>query len=113
MNKYNLKSTGELKEAIASIVAILNKHGSGDLYFGVRNDGTEVGQDITDHTLREVSQAIRTHIKPVIYPDVLYYLRDMGSFATGLMAITDKGIRYLMNFFHVCDKPSKMEDWVY
>ena len=65
------KSTGELKEAIASIVAILNKHGSGDLYFGVRNDGAVVGQNITDHTLREVSQAIRTHIKPVIYPDVV------------------------------------------
>ena len=65
------KSTGELKEAIASIVAILNKHGSGDLYFGVRNDGAVVGQNITDHTLREVSQAIRTHIKPVIYPEVV------------------------------------------
>lgn len=26
------KSTGELKEAICSIVAILNKHGSGDVY---------------------------------------------------------------------------------
>ena len=65
------KSTGELKEAIASIVAILNKHGSGDLYFGVRNDGTVVGQNITDHTLREVRQAIRTHIKPVIYPKVV------------------------------------------
>ena len=31
--------------------------------------------------------------------EVLYYLRDMESFATGLMAITDKGIRYLMNLF--------------
>jgi len=64
------KSTGELKEAIHSIVAILNKHGAGDLYFGVRNDGTVVGQTITDHTLREVSQAIRTHITPVIYPEI-------------------------------------------
>lgn len=27
------KTTGELKEAITSIVAILNKHGSGELYF--------------------------------------------------------------------------------
>ena len=27
------KTTGELKEAITSIAAILNKHGSGELYF--------------------------------------------------------------------------------
>ena len=30
------KSTGELKESIMSIVAILNKHGAGGLYFGVK-----------------------------------------------------------------------------
>ncbi len=34
------KSTGELKEGIISIGAILNKHQKGELYFGVRPDGT-------------------------------------------------------------------------
>lgn len=34
------KSTGELKEGVISIASILNKHGSGKLYFGVKNDGT-------------------------------------------------------------------------
>ena len=29
------KSTSELKEGIISIASILNKHGSGELYFGV------------------------------------------------------------------------------
>ena len=57
------KSTGELKEGIISICAILNKHQSGELYFGVRNDGTVLGQDINDTTLRTVSQAIRSNIK--------------------------------------------------
>ena len=38
------KTTGELKEAIISIVAILNKHGFGELYFGVRNNGDILGQ---------------------------------------------------------------------
>ena len=38
------KSTGELSECIISIAAIINKHGSGELYFGVRNDGTALGQ---------------------------------------------------------------------
>ena len=31
------KTTAELKEGVISIVAILNKHGSGELYFGVSN----------------------------------------------------------------------------
>lgn len=30
------KSTAELKDAIISIAAILNKHGRGEVYFGVR-----------------------------------------------------------------------------
>lgn len=31
------RSTGELKEAVHSICAILNKHQCGELYFGVKN----------------------------------------------------------------------------
>ena len=37
------KSTGELKEAVQSICAILNKHQHGELYFGVKSDGTVIG----------------------------------------------------------------------
>lgn len=44
------KSTGEIKEAMLSIVAILNKHQSGKLYFGVKNDGVVIGQVINDET---------------------------------------------------------------
>ncbi len=40
------KTTGEIKEAITSIVAILNKHGAGELYFGIRNNGDVLGQEI-------------------------------------------------------------------
>ena len=40
------KSIGELKEAMFSIVAILNKHQKGELYFGVKNDGTVIGQEV-------------------------------------------------------------------
>lgn len=64
------KSTGEMKEAMLSIAAILNKHQKGELYFGVKNDGTVVGQEITDETLRKVSQAVGNHITPAIYPVV-------------------------------------------
>lgn len=38
------KSTGELKEAMNSISAILNKHQQGEIYFGVKPDGTVIGQ---------------------------------------------------------------------
>jgi ATP-dependent DNA helicase RecG len=33
------KSLAELKEGLISIVAILNKHKHGELWFGIRNDG--------------------------------------------------------------------------
>ena len=64
------KSIGELKEAMFSIAAILNKHQKGELYFGVKNDGTVIGQEINDESLRKVSQAIGNHIKPAIYPEI-------------------------------------------
>ena len=62
------KSTGELKEGIISIVAMLNKHEKGELYFGVKNNGDVIGQEISESTLRDISQAVSNHIKPVIYP---------------------------------------------
>ncbi len=64
------KSTGELKEAIYSICAILNKHQHGELYFGVKPDGTPIGQVVTEESLREVSQKIKNHIEPKIYPEI-------------------------------------------
>lgn len=64
------RSTGELKEAVISIAAILNKHKKGVLYFGVKNDGTVIGQEISDESMRKVSQAIGYHIAPVIYPEI-------------------------------------------
>ena len=62
------KSTSELKEALISIAAILNKHQRGKLYFGIKNDGTVVGQMISDKTLRDISKAIGDHIEPEIFP---------------------------------------------
>jgi len=64
------KSTGELREGIISIVAMLNKHNGGELYFGIRNDGVAVGQAISDKTLRDLSQSIANHVEPQIYPDI-------------------------------------------
>ncbi len=64
------KSTAEQKEAIISIASILNKHGHGELYFGIKNDGTVVGQKISEKTLRKISQAIAENIEPKIFPEI-------------------------------------------
>jgi ATP-dependent DNA helicase RecG len=64
------KSLAELKEGLISISAMLNKHGTGELWFGIRNDGTPAGLDINEKTLRDISQAIAAHIEPRIYPHV-------------------------------------------
>ena len=64
------KGLAELKEGLVSIAAILNKHGAGELWFGVAPNGKPVGLDVTDKTLRDLSQAIAAHIEPKIYPRV-------------------------------------------
>lgn len=63
-------STAELPAALDSIVAILNKHGKGILYFGIKNNGKAVGQQMGNNTLRDVTRAISEHIEPKIYPSV-------------------------------------------
>jgi len=64
------KTTGELKEAVISVSSILNKHGAGELYFGIKNDGTVLGQQIGDATLRDVSKALSDNLKPQIFPTI-------------------------------------------
>ena len=64
------KSISELKEAIISIAAILNKHKKGRVLFGIKNDGTVVGQHVTGSTVREISKSIADHIEPKIFPKI-------------------------------------------
>lgn len=64
------KSTSELKEAIISIVSILNKHQKGELYFGIKNNGTVVGQAVTENTIREISKTVSDNIEPKIFPKI-------------------------------------------
>jgi len=64
------KSTSELKEGIISMTAILNKHGNGTLYFGVKNDGTVAGQHVSEKTLREISRTVSDNIEPKVYPKI-------------------------------------------
>ena len=62
------KTTGELNEAMVSISAILNKHGHGTIYFGLKNNGSPFPFTINDSTLRDVSRKIFEAIRPQIFP---------------------------------------------
>ena len=64
------KSTSELKEGLESIASILNKNRYGTLYFGVKNNGEVIGQEIGQETKRDISSAIRNHIAPECEFDV-------------------------------------------
>jgi len=64
------RSTSELKEAIISIAAMLNKHRAGKLYFGIRNNGAILGQGVSEKTLRDISKAVSDHIEPMVYPEI-------------------------------------------
>ena len=64
------RSTAELKEAVVAIAAMLNKHGQGEVYFGISDDGKVVGQDIGRMTIKDITQAVVDNIEPKIYPKV-------------------------------------------
>ena len=70
------KSTAELDAATDSIAAMLNKHQSGTLFFGIGPDGRVIGQIVTEETLRKVSQAVAQRIEPSIFPDVCKIVVD-------------------------------------
>lgn len=64
------KTTGEMREAMIDIVAILNKHEQGVLYFGISPNGDIKGQQVVESTLRDVSRTVFESIKPQIYPQI-------------------------------------------
>lgn len=65
------KSTSELIEGVISLSAMLNKHGEGTVYFGVKNNGDVIGQkDLNENTLRDVSRKIAEGIKPQVIPTI-------------------------------------------
>ena len=69
-------TTGELHQGIESIAAILNKHGYGELFFGVADSGEVKGQPVTDATIRTVTDGILRDIEPRITPEVKEYSYD-------------------------------------
>lgn len=72
------KSTSETKEGIISISSILNKHNHGTLYFGVKDNGEVVGQDIGKDTERKLSRDISENIKPSVWYEITTKHSDDG-----------------------------------
>ena len=62
------ETTNELDDAICDMSAILNKHGRGVLYFGVKNNGDVIGFNIGQDTKRDISRKIYEKLKPQIFP---------------------------------------------
>lgn len=93
-------TTGELYDSVKSISAILNKHGYGTIYFGVKNNGEIVGQQVGESTERDISRVIYESIEPKIYPNIQmleyngkkYFKVD---FAGNSQPYSSKGIYYM------------------
>lgn len=58
------ESTAEKEKGIESMSSMLNKHGKGTVYFGVKNNGDVKGQIIGESTLNKLSQDIARDLKP-------------------------------------------------
>ena len=64
------ESTTEFDKACKAIVAMLDKTGYGTVYFGVKDNGDVIGQQIGKDTLSVLTDRIKDSIKPSIYPIV-------------------------------------------
>ena len=62
------ETTNELDDSIIDMSAMLNKHGRGILYFGVKNNGDILGFSIGHDTQRDISRKIFEKLKPQIFP---------------------------------------------
>ncbi|MBT9130998.1 MAG: hypothetical protein DDT42_01308 [candidate division WS2 bacterium] len=62
------KSTAQLDRALKSVCGFLN-HKGGRVYFGISKEKI-VGQDVSDQTLKSISQKSRQKIKPEISPGI-------------------------------------------
>lgn len=62
------RSTAQMERALKAICAFLN-HNGGTVLFGIE-DKKVVGQEVSDLTLKSISQKIRQRIKPEISPEI-------------------------------------------
>lgn len=64
------ESIAELDTALKDVCAMLNKHGNGKIYFGVKNNGDICGQQVGNNTQRKIVDKISESIEPKIFPTI-------------------------------------------
>ena len=72
------ESLSQLDKGLKSLTAMLNKHGEGNVYFGVSDNGDVCGMDIGKDTLMNIRNRIRDKIEPRIYAEIKDYKEEKG-----------------------------------
>ena len=63
------KSTASLREGIETLCAFAN-HKGGYLIFGVDDNGKIIGQQVSDDTVKNISNAVKLNTEPKLYPQI-------------------------------------------
>ena len=63
-------SISELKKGLISVTAMLNRHCSAQVYFGVSENGDVIGDDVGKTTVKMIRQAAEELIDPPIIPEI-------------------------------------------
>ncbi|MBO5528638.1 MAG: putative DNA binding domain-containing protein [Bacilli bacterium] len=84
-------SLAELDKGLLSLSAMLNKHGEGEIYYGVSNSGEVVGLSgqIGQETIKKISARIGELIKPAFVASVLPQMLEGKTY----VLVTGKGNR--------------------
>ena len=93
-------STVELDDGIIAMAAMLNKRMMGTVYFGVKNNGEVIGQDVGKRTITKISQAFKNQLDPVVIPEI-----DVLK--------TVEGIEYLKVYAEGRDRPYSARGTIY
>lgn len=62
------ESVSQLTRGLESLSAMLNKHGKGRVFFGVKDNGDVCGLQIGNRTITDISRAVSEGIKPTVVP---------------------------------------------
>lgn len=70
------ESIGQLDKGIKALSAMLNRHHSGKVFFGVDDTGEVIGIEVGDSTLEKIRNAIRVDVLPRVTPEISVLTSD-------------------------------------
>jgi len=88
------ESTTEVEKGIISLTAMLNKQCFGEVFFGVKDNGDVIGQDIGKNTFKSITQVISNHVEPALVAEITELTSDDGKKYISVKA-TNKGRPFL------------------